>query len=115
MLTSSENTLQRFSDCKRAAADASADQTFTFQIIPGLVVTVYACTTFTLDDGTQPNPFPLIAIDIPLDRLPDMMPTTNMLNPSIVVFQPANAVASQPEAVNFPNSFGYAPVLMLLL
>jgi hypothetical protein len=37
------------------------------------------------------------------------MPTTNMLNPFIVAFQPANAVANQPVAVNFPNSSAYPP------
>jgi hypothetical protein len=38
--------------------NAPVDQTFHFQTIPGLSVTVYAGTTLTLVDGTQPNPFP---------------------------------------------------------
>ena len=89
--------------------NAPVDQVFTFQTIPSLRVTVYAGTTFSLDDGTQPNPFPLIAISIPTDRLPDMMPTSGMLTPFIVAFQPANAVASQPVAVNFPNPLNSPP------
>jgi RHS repeat-associated protein len=83
--------------------DAPTDQILTFQTIPGLVVTVYAGTTFSLDDGSQPTPFPLVAIQIPVDRLPDAIPTSGMLTPFIVAFQPANAVSSQPVAVNFPN------------
>ena len=89
--------------------NASTDQVFYFHSIPGVKVTVYAGTTISLDDGSQPNPFPLVAISIALDRLPDAMPTTGMLMPFIVAFQPANAVASQPVAVNFPNSLGVAP------
>jgi RHS repeat-associated protein len=86
--------------------NAASDQVFYFSSIPGLKVTVYAGTTLSLDDGSQPNPFPLVAISIPLDRLPDKIPTTGMLTPFIVAFQPANAVASQPVSVNFPNSLG---------
>ena len=89
--------------------NSSTDQVFTFQSIPGLVVTVYAGTKFTLDDGSQPDPFPLVAVEIPLDRLPEKMATTGMINPFIVAFQPANAVASQPVAVNFPNPLSLAP------
>ncbi len=91
------------------AQNASTDQIFYFHTIPGVKVTVYAGTTLSLDDGSQPNPFPLVAISIPLDRLPEKMATTGMLMPFIVAFQPANAVASQPVAVNFPNSLGIAP------
>jgi RHS repeat-associated protein len=89
--------------------NAPSNQVFTFGTIPNVVVTVYAGTTFSLDDGSQPNPFPLVAIDIPVDRLPDQMATTGMLTPFIVAFQPANAFASQPVAVDFPNSFNLAP------
>ena len=89
--------------------NASTDQTFYFHTIPGVNVTVYAGTTLSLDDGSQPNPFPLVAISIPLDRLPEQMPTNGLLTPFIVAFQPANAVASQPVAVNFPNPLGVAP------
>jgi RHS repeat-associated protein len=89
--------------------NSATDQIFYFQTIPGVKVTVYAGTTLSLDDGSQPNPFPLVAISIPLDRLPEKMPTNGMLMPFIVAFQPANAVSSQPVAVNFPNSLGVAP------
>jgi RHS repeat-associated protein len=89
--------------------NAANDQVFYYSSIPGVKVTVYAGTTLSLDDGSQPNPFPLVALSIPLDRLPDKIPTTGMLMPFIVAFQPANAVASQPVAVNFPNSLGIGP------
>ncbi len=89
--------------------NASTDQIFYFHTIPGVKTTVYAGTTLTMPDGSTPNPFPLVAISIPLDRLPDQIPTTGMLMPFIVAFQPANAMASQPVAVNFPNSLGVAP------
>ncbi len=89
--------------------NSATDQIFYFHSIPGLKVTVYAGTTLSLDDGTQPNPFPLVAIQIPIDRLPDAIPTSGMLTPFIVAFQPANAVASQPVAVNFPNPLATAP------
>jgi RHS repeat-associated protein len=89
--------------------NAANDQVFYFQTIPGLKVTVYAGTTLALDDGSQPNPFPLVGIEIPLDRLPDQIPTTGMLSPFIVAFQPANAMASQPVAVDFPNPLSTPP------
>jgi RHS repeat-associated protein len=89
--------------------NAAADQVFTFRTIPNLVTTVYAGTTFSLADGTKPNPFPLIAVKVPVDRLPDQMPTSGFLTPFIVAFQPANAVASQPVGVNFPNTLNNDP------
>jgi RHS repeat-associated protein len=89
--------------------NATSDQTFTFTTDPYVRVTVYAGTTFTLDDGSQPNPFPLISIGIPVDRLPDQMATSGMLLPTIVAFQPANAVSSQPVAVTFPNLLNLPP------
>ncbi len=90
--------------------NASTDQTFTFRSIPGLSVTVYAGTTFTLADGTQPNRFPLIAVQVPVDRLPDQMPQGgSTIMPFIVAFQPANTTASQPVAVTFPNTLNTAP------
>ncbi len=86
------------------------DQLVTFQTIPNLTATVYAGTIFTLLDGTQPNPFPLTAIQVPLDRLPDQMPpNTTTVDPFIVAFQPANARASQPVAVSFPNLLNTPP------
>ena len=85
--------------------NASTDQTFTFKTIPNLSVTVYAHTTITLPDGTQPNPFPLVAIEVPVDRLPDVMPAMQSgVAGFIVAFQPANTVSSQPVAVTFPNT-----------
>ncbi len=89
--------------------NAPTDQTFTFHTIPGLVVTVYAGTTFSLADGSQPDPFPLVAINVPVDRLPDVIPASGMLMPFIVAFQPANATASQPVAVTFPNTLNTPP------
>ncbi|MGA2355060.1 MAG: choice-of-anchor D domain-containing protein, partial [Terriglobales bacterium] len=89
--------------------NASVDQVFTYPTAPNVVVTVYAGTTFTLEDGTQPNPFPLVAIEVPVDRLPDQMATSGMVMPFIVAFQPANAFASQPVAVDFPNELNTAP------
>ena len=90
--------------------NADHDQIFTFKTIPNLSVTVYAGTVFTLVDGTHPDPFPLIAIQVPIDRLPDTMPPMpNQLMPFIVAFQPANATASQPVAVTFPNTLNTPP------
>jgi RHS repeat-associated protein len=89
--------------------NSKTDQILNFQTIPGMKVTVYAGTTITLADGSTPNPFPLVAIPIPLDRLPEQMATSGMLMPFIVAFQPANAFASQPVAVNFPNQLNVAP------
>jgi RHS repeat-associated protein len=89
--------------------NSSNNQVFTFSTIPGLEVTVYAGTQLSLDDGSQPNPFPLVAITIPLDRLPDSIASSGMLMPFIVAFQPANAVANQPVAVDFPNPLSTAP------
>jgi RHS repeat-associated protein len=93
--------------------NAGTDQTFTFSTIPFLTVTVYAGTIFTLSDGTHPDPFPLTAVEVPIDRLPEEF-SPQAQNPSsilgfIVAFQPANAAASQPVAVTFPNTFNTAP------
>jgi len=93
--------------------NAGTDQTLTFASIPSLSVTVYAGTIFTLADGTQPDPFPLTAVEVPVDRLPEEF-SPQAQNPTsilgfIVAFQPANAVASQPVAVTFPNTFNTPP------
>ena len=88
----------------------TVDQTYTFQSIPGLSVTVYAGTTFTEQNGSTPNPFPLAAINVPVDRLPDVMPTTTAgVGAFIVAFQPAETNASQAVAVSFPNTLNAAP------
>jgi RHS repeat-associated protein len=91
--------------------NASVNQTYAYTTIPGLSVTVYAGTTFTLADGvTQPNPFPLAAVQVPVDRLPDMKPNVpTMVRVFIVAFQPAESNASQPVAVTFPNVSNTAP------
>jgi hypothetical protein len=90
--------------------NAATNQSYSFASIPGLSVTVYAHTTFTQQDGTQPNPFPLVAVDVPVDRLPEAMPATNAgVMAFIVAFQPANVTASQPVAVYFPNTLNVAP------
>jgi PKD repeat protein len=96
--------------------NAPTDQIFHFTTIPGLSVTVYAGTTFTLVDGTQPNPFPLTAIQVPVDRLPDAKPPNpQMMMVFIVAFQPANAEASQPVAVYFPNTINTPPGINMVL
>jgi hypothetical protein len=97
----------------------ASNQPYSFTSIPGLSVLVYAGTTFTLADGTQPNPFPLAAVQVPVDRLPDAKPNVpTMVRVFIVAFQPANTVANQPVAVSFPNVSNTPPgtdmVLMTL-
>ena len=88
----------------------TVDQTYSFTTIPGLKVTVYAGTTFTEQNGSQPNPFPLAAINVPVDRLPDVMPTTTSgVGAFIVAFQPAETNASQAVAVWFPNTLNSPP------
>ncbi|HEX3747123.1 MAG TPA: RHS repeat-associated core domain-containing protein [Bryobacteraceae bacterium] len=90
--------------------NASTDQTHSFGTIPGLKVTVYAGTTITMADGTTPNPFPLAAIEVPADRLPDVKPqVTTMMMAQIVAFQPENSTASQPIAVYYPNALNTPP------
>jgi RHS repeat-associated protein len=90
--------------------NSSSNQSYSFVTIPGLSVTVYAGTTFTMPDGTQPNPFPLAAVQVPVDRLPDAKPfVPTMMRVFIVAFQPANATASQPVAVYFPNTINTPP------
>jgi RHS repeat-associated protein len=89
--------------------NASSDQTYTWKTIPGLSVTVYAHTTFTLPDGSQPDPFPLTGVNIPVDRLPDIKPPVpTMITVFVVAFQPANAFTNQPVAVFYPNTV-YTP------
>ncbi len=99
--------------------NSPSNQTHAFTSIPGLAVTVYAGTTFTMPDGTQPNPFPLAAVQVPVDRLPDLKPNVpTMIRAFIVAFQPADATTNQPVAVIFPNTLNTPPgtdmVLMTL-
>ncbi len=90
--------------------NAATDQSFSFQTIPNLEITVYAGTVLTMPDGTQPNPFPMNATQIPVDRLPDAMPQDpNFIEPFFVSFQPSDTKASQPVAISYPNIMGTAP------
>jgi RHS repeat-associated protein len=90
--------------------NATVDQVFSYATIPGITVTVYAGTTLTLPDGTQPDPFPMAAVLVPVDRLPDApSPTTGTLRASIVAFQPANTTSSLPVSVTFPNVVNTPP------
>lgn len=87
-----------------------AEQPFSFSSIPGLSITVPAGTVFTQADGTQPNPFPLLAVEVPIDRLPGPMPPDpSMIVPFIVGFQPARVRTSKPVAVYFPNALRTPP------
>ena len=86
------------------------NQTYAFKTIPGLSVTVYAGTVLTEQDGTMPNPFPLAAVQVPVDRLPDVMPpTTAAVVPFIVAFQPAETNSTIEVAVSFPNTLNTPP------
>lgn len=90
--------------------NASVDQVFSYSTIPGVTVTVYAGTTLTMPDGTQPDPFPMAAVLVPVDRLPDApSPTAGTLRASIVAFQPANTTSSLPVSVTFPNVVNTPP------
>ncbi len=95
--------------------NAAADQTFDFTSIPGLSITVYAGTTFTPPARMPAHScpagfFPIIAVDVPIDRLPEEMPPdTETFEPFIVAFQPANAMADQPVAITYPNRLNAAP------
>ena len=92
------------SETIQVTQNAAVDQTFSFQTIANLEVTVPAGTTFTLRGGAQPDPFPFTAVQVPVDRLPEEMPASaTQVEPFIVAFQPANTVASLPVAVTFPN------------
>ena len=90
--------------------NSSVNQTHVFTSIPGLSVTVYAGTIFTMQGGAQPDPFPLAAVQVPVDRLPDAKPQVpTMMRAFIVAFQPANATTNEPVAVYFPNTLNTPP------
>ena len=79
-------------------------QTFTFPGIPNLSITVPPGTILTLEGGGRPDPFPLLAVQLPVDRLPGPMPPNpSTVVPFIVGFQPELATTSLPIAVYFPN------------
>lgn len=90
--------------------NASSDQVFSFSTLPGVVVTVYAGTIFTEVDGSQPNPFPMTGVLVPVDRLPDTpIDGPGTLRASIVAFQPADTASNQPVSVTFPNVVNTPP------
>lgn len=90
--------------------NSATDQTFQFKTIPGITVTVYSGTVFTMVDGTQPDPFPFTAVEVPVDRLPDTpVDGPGTLRAFIVAFQPADTNTNQPVAVSFPNFINTPP------
>lgn len=90
--------------------NGSADQVFTFNTVPGVTITVYAGTTLTLPDGTQPNPFPLRVVEIPYDRLPEQVqPDPTRVPVFAMSIEPFNTTASQPISVSYPNRSNLAP------
>src|SRR5580765_1698077 len=90
--------------------NSPTDQTFTFKTIPGITVTVYAGTIFTLPGGGQPDPFPFTGVEVPVDRLPDTpVDGPGTLRASIVAFQPADTNSNQPVSVTFPNLMNTPP------
>jgi RHS repeat-associated protein len=90
--------------------NSSSDQTFYFKSIPNLVITVYAGTTFSLADGTQPNPFPLRVVEIPYEQVPDYMPPDPTQVPVYAMsIEPFNSSSSQPIAVSYPNRSNTPP------
>ena len=90
--------------------NAPQDQSYSYTSVPGMSVTVYKNTILSMPDGSQPNPFPLVGVQVPVDRLPDdKPPVPTMLSAFIVAFQPANAHASQPVAVYYPNTLQTRP------
>ncbi|MFQ5699677.1 MAG: PKD domain-containing protein, partial [Myxococcota bacterium] len=91
--------------------NAASDQTFVFSSIPGLEITVHAGTTIQLPDGSAPDPFPLVAVEVPIDRLPAASGSLGGTTaPFIVAFQPANSVSNIPIAVTFPNLTAIDPL-----
>ncbi|HEY1525241.1 MAG TPA: RHS repeat-associated core domain-containing protein [Candidatus Angelobacter sp.] len=90
--------------------NAPADQIFGFKTMPGISVTVYAGTVFTLPSGQQPDPFPFTGVEVPVDRLPDApVDGPGTLRAFIVAFQPDNTASNQPVAVSFPNFINTPP------
>jgi RHS repeat-associated protein len=90
--------------------NSSTDQTFTFTSIPGVSITVYAGTTLSLADGSQPNPFPLSIVEIPYDKLPEKMPPDPTQDPVFAMsIEPDNSSSSQPVAVSYPNRANTPP------
>jgi RHS repeat-associated protein len=90
--------------------NASDDQTFTFKSIANLTITVYAGTTLSLADGTQPSPFPLSVVEIPYEDLPEKMQPDPTQDPVFAMsIEPFNSSSSQPVSVNYPNRSNMPP------
>jgi len=85
-------------------------QSFTFPSIPDLSIVVPPGAILTLEDGGRPDPFPLLAVQVPVDRLPGPMPPNpSTVVPFIVGFQPELATTNLPIAVYYPNVIGTPP------
>ena len=92
------------------AQNSSSDQIFTFKSIPKLAIVVYSGTTFTLADGTQPNPFPLRVVEIPYEDLPEKVQPDPTQDPVYAMsIEPFNSSSSQPVAVFYPNRSNAPP------
>lgn len=84
--------------------NSSTDQVFTFKSIPSLTIVVYAGTTFSLADGTHPDPFPLRVVEIPYENLPEQVQPDPTQNPVYAMsIEPFNSSSSQPIAIFYPN------------
>jgi RHS repeat-associated protein len=84
--------------------NSSTTQTLVSKSIPGVTFTIYPGTTFSLPDGTQPDPFPLSVVEIPYDKIPDYMPPNPTEDPVFAMsIEPFNSSSSQPVALTFPN------------
>ena len=97
-------------ETKMVTQNSTVDQTFNFSTMPGVSVTIYAGTIFTMPDGTRPDPFPLTGVQVPVDRLPDTpVDGPGTLRAYIIAFQPADTTTNQPVAVTFPNTLNTPP------
>jgi hypothetical protein len=90
--------------------NASTDQKFFSTSIPGVSFVVYAGTTLTLPDGTQPDPFPMGFVPVLPDRLPfPAAQSTTAFAAFYVALEPNGTHASQPVAVTYPNVLNMPP------
>lgn len=86
------------------------DQHFIFSFIPNFEITVYAGTTFTLPDGTKPDPFTLYAVELEADRMPGQTPQTgDKVIPKVIALQPDGTAISQQMPVIYPNPINELP------
>ncbi len=90
--------------------DSSSTQTFTSRSIPGITFTIYPGTTFTMPDGSQPDPFPLSIVEIPYSQVPDFMPPNPTEVPVFAMsIEPENSSSSLPIAITYPNRSNTPP------